>query len=241
MLDFTLKLNIRPNGTLALQQTKKLLLVIGGMMIIFLGITLAVVSKTPMVTFDQNVADYLNESASSNTISIFRAITLAGRYGIYGLGVGIAAFFAIKQDWRRLTVWCGAIGGAQVINTLLKTLVARSRPVFEHPVVIDDGYGFPSGHSMLSVVAYGLLAYFIYQALSHRWQQGSLIAFTALIIGFIGLSRLILGVHFVSDVVAGYAIGIVWLSFSVVGLQLLNQLTVERLLQFSVQRTAVAE
>jgi undecaprenyl-diphosphatase len=138
-------------------------------------------------------------------------------------------------------VWCGAIGGGQVLNTVLKTLVARSRPVFEHPIVIDDGYGFPSGHSMLSVVAYGLLAYLIYQTLTVRWQQVSLIVLTTFSVLLIGLSRIILGVHFTSDVLAGYTIGIIWLSITVVVLQVLNQLSVERIIHLSVQRTVAVE
>lgn len=241
MMDLTIRLSIRPNGKHSSIPMKALFGVMSFALMIFLVLTLAVVSKTPIVGFDQDVANSLNASASSSTISIFKVITSLGHYGVMVLGAGLAAFFAIRQDWRRLVVWCGAIGGGQVLNFALKTLIARSRPVFEHPVVIDDGYGFPSGHSLLSVVTYGLLAYLLYQVLQRRWQKISLVTLTTIIVGLIGLSRLVLGVHFTTDVLAGFTIGIVWLSASVVALQILDQLTVERRLQLSVQRTPVTE
>lgn len=96
-------------------------------------------------------------------------------------------------------------------NQILKRIVARPRPT-EYRIVEELGYSFPSGHSMVGMAFYGLLIYFIYRKVKNPYiKWGSCILLTILIF-LIGLSRVYLGVHYASDVIAGFCISAAYLA-----------------------------
>jgi undecaprenyl-diphosphatase len=108
------------------------------------------------------------------------------------------------------------------LNTWLKLSIGRLRPDIE-PVLVVHEYSFPSGHAMNSIVFFGLASYLLLRKVQQRWQK---VVFLAMMIGisfFMGMSRVYLGVHYLSDIIAGYGLGmvIVWLSIT-----LLKRLTV---------------
>lgn len=107
----------------------------------------------------------------------------------------------------------GAIG----LNFLLKDLFARSRPTLWERTVDVSYYSFPSGHAMISLVVYGMLGYLLATRFRRWW--GWILSATILLIATIGLSRLYLGVHWPTDVVAGYAAGLVWLVACILSLE----------------------
>lgn len=109
-------------------------------------------------------------------------------------------------------------GGAMGLNLLLKKLFARDRPLLWERVVDVRFYSFPSGHAMISMVIYGLLGYFLGSRFpKQRWWIYSL---TVLLVATIGLSRLYLGVHWPTDVIAGYTAGLVWLITCILSLEI---------------------
>ncbi|MEG3956609.1 phosphatase PAP2 family protein [Microcoleus sp. herbarium2] len=109
-------------------------------------------------------------------------------------------------------------GGAIGLNLLLKKLFARDRPLLWERVVDVRFYSFPSGHAMISMVIYGLLGYFLGSRFpKQRWFIYSL---TVVLIAAIGLSRLYLGVHWPTDVIAGYTAGLVWLITCILSLEI---------------------
>jgi len=86
---------------------------------------------------------------------------------------------------------------------------------------ILHSYSFPSGHAMGSLVGYGMLAYLLVISWADRWQvRVAIVSIAALLILAIGVSRLYLGVHYFSDVVGGYAAGVLWLSAYITGLEI---------------------
>lgn len=97
---------------------------------------------------------------------------------------------------------------AALLNTGIKQLVERSRPDILRLIEIS-GYSFPSGHSMVSMSFYGLLIYLCYINIKSRWKY-PLIFFMSILILSIGFSRIYLGVHYASDVLAGFSLGIFW-------------------------------
>src|ERR1035437_3956799 len=118
--------------------------------------------------------------------------------------------------WRRLrhaaVVWLIATGGADVLVTVLKLYFRRVRPDLPWAFVHEPSFSFPSGHSVFAVVVYGMLIYIGMRHLRRmRERVAVVVAAGALIIG-IGYSRIYLGVHYPSDVAAGYFVGAVWLS-----------------------------
>lgn len=95
------------------------------------------------------------------------------------------------------------------LNEILKHLFVRPRPQFM-PLINEPSYSFPSGHSMNSFVFYTCLAYFIFSRVDNRTYRRLLYFLSAAIILLIGISRIYLGAHYPSDVLAGYAAGALW-------------------------------
>ncbi len=115
------------------------------------------------------------------------------------------------------------MAGSAVLNQLLKGLFERPRPQFEHPLLVETSYSFPSGHAMESFVVYGMLTYFAVLALRSWEQRVGVVLGAALLVVLIGFSRMYLGVHYLSDVLAGYAAGGVWLSTLVTGAETIRR------------------
>lgn len=125
------------------------------------------------------------------------------------------------KKWRT-GLWYGVtvLLGAGVLNGLVKSFFQRARPTDIEHLVEQGGYAFPSGHSMGSMIIYGGLLFLITRYINSQrsyWPVGKWILsiVTGLFILSIGLSRIYLGVHFPTDVIGGFALGLSWLSFSI--------------------------
>src|SRR5699024_5714558 len=112
------------------------------------------------------------------------------------------------KDYRPALIFGLGTLFAHLLNKLIKTLVMRERPSIS--TLLDaEGYSFPSGHAMVSIVCYGLLAYFIMiKSQSVKWTRGIQIFFYSVIF-LVGISRYILNVHFLTDVIGGFFIGFI--------------------------------
>jgi membrane-associated phospholipid phosphatase len=77
------------------------------------------------------------------------------------VGVLVNVSYALRRRWLHVGTWLAALAGGAVLNQLLKALFSRPRPSFVDPLLTESGYSFPSGHAMLSLVVYGVLAYFV--------------------------------------------------------------------------------
>ena len=110
-----------------------------------------------------------------------------------------------------------AVGGSALLNLVLKNNFQRSRPVFLQAFSVETGFSFPSGHTMISLAFYSIVAYIALNYIKSRnWMI--LIVVGALVVSvLIGFSRLYLGVHFLTDVLAGWAAGGLWLAVCILG------------------------
>lgn len=112
-----------------------------------------------------------------------------------------------------------ALGGGMVFNLLLKELFRRERPEL-HRLIEEGGYSFPSGHSMASFLFYGMVAVFLYLFVVSRLAKLGIVLAAVILIACVGASRIYLGVHYPSDVLAGYAAGGAWLVLCLLGMHL---------------------
>ena len=99
---------------------------------------------------------------------------------------------------------------AALLNLILKNILQRPRPT-EYRIIDQSGYSFPSGHSMVSMAFYGFLIYLIFKFVQNKKIKYLLISFLTILIILIGISRIYLGVHYTSDVLAGFLISISYL------------------------------
>jgi undecaprenyl-diphosphatase len=225
--------HLRERLNLSLPQTVTLFLVLMFVaslvcMVLFGTIAEELLDNASMVAFDQQLAQALHNRASEGWTSAFALITLFGSQVVFILALIVAAYYAITHHWLHLGVWIAALAGGQLMNMLLKAIFARPRPSFADPLVVEQFYSFPSGHAMLSMIAYGLLAYFIIEVLNRRRYKTLVLTVATLLIVMIGLSRLYLGVHFFSDVVAGFLAGGAWLFACIAAMTYIRQRNVLR-------------
>src|SRR5829696_7207703 len=214
---------LTPGQYLGLHLTVGLLAAAGGLWL-FGGLAEDLLTGDPIVRFDRALDDYLHSLAAPPLTTFFLVVTALGSIEtIVLLGVVVAAYFAWGRRWLFLGSWLAAVAGSAVLNYLLKGLFERPRPYFEHPLLIETSYSFPSGHAMESFVVYGMLAYFVILTL-RSWESRVAVVFgAALLVVLIGFSRMYLGVHYLSDVLAGYAAGGVWLSALITGVETIRR------------------
>ena len=126
--------------------------------------------------------------------------------------ISIAAILFWGLRFRRDAVLlAAAMGGSGVLNTALKLHFRRVRPDVPWAFVTEHSFSFPSGHSVGAVVLYGIVTYLLWSHLHAVWQRIAAITAALLLIAGIGASRVYLGVHFPTDVAAGYMVGLLWL------------------------------
>jgi len=188
---------------------------------LFGGITEDVIHHDPLTQFDVTLLNWLHVHATPAGYAIFNAITLLGSpvtLTILALGVGL--LLASRRQWILLGGWLAAFAGGGLLDAVLKLVIRRPRPPYAVAFLQHYSWSFPSGHAMGSLIGYGMLAYVLTLLWIHRRSaQLSVVLGAALLIIAIGLSRLYLGVHYFSDVVGGYAAGLLWLSACISGLE----------------------
>ena len=180
------------------------------------GITEGVTEVPRVMGWDQAFVVAAHQSIGSFEVSLFGFTTeLAGRAASIILGFGVATWLLLARERRLLLLWSGGLVGNSVVIQLMKQYYQRPRPEFMKPYLTEVNFSFPSGHAAASLLMYGLLAY-IFFVKSHRkfsWKGRLGIVIVVVWIGvFIGTSRLALGVHYPTDVLAGWTVAISWLS-----------------------------
>jgi membrane-associated phospholipid phosphatase len=172
-----------------------------------------------MASADQSLSDAIARSLSPAARRGFELLThLGDPLTLLGIGVVVtAALLCVRRPGLALA-WVAAVSGNALLNPLLKRLFERLRPLHEG-LPAAAGFSFPSGHSSGSVVVYGMLAYLAMRLLPREWHLPALwlaaaTAFT------VGSSRVMIGVHFPSDVLAGFASGGAWLTVCILSAEL---------------------
>ncbi|UYZ61006.1 phosphatase PAP2 family protein [Hymenobacter latericus] len=145
---------------------------------------------------------------------------LASRNFIIVAALAVIGYFLLirQHRWYSLKVPVVALGSI-TLNLLLKEFYNRPRPVL--PLTSASGLSFPSGHAMISASFYGLLIYLAWRHVESRSLRWLLVLLLSVLILFIGLTRVYLRVHYASDVLAGFAAGVLWLLLAI---PLLNRL-----------------
>ncbi len=165
-----------------------------------------------IVFLDRGVAASVHAQATGLATGALTVVTHLGS-ALVLVPVTLVAILTLVRCHRPVhaALMGAALAGGEALNTTLKLAFARPRPSFTDPLATAAGFSFPSGHAMVSLVVYGALAFVVATAVSPRWAKGLVIFLASALILAIGFSRVYLGVHYPSDVVAGYSAGLAWL------------------------------
>ncbi len=170
-----------------------------------------VTSRDPITAFDRVVAQTLHTHAVPWLTQIFVVVTTFGSgWVLVPAAAVLAAILFWRRRWADGLVLISATLGAAVLNAVLKLVIHRPRPEFLEPLAHAGGYSFPSGHAASAAAFYmtlGLLG----AGWVRRWETRVYVLLASIFaVALIGFSRLYLGVHYLSDVLAGYALGAFW-------------------------------
>jgi len=183
------------------------------------------VQWAPLESADHGAAAHLNHLVAGHAaiVSVVKAVTYLGSNAVLWTVIAAAvAVLAIRKRWWLAGYLLVTGAGALVLDPVLKTLVGRLRPVVAHPIAYGTGDSFPSGHSLGSIVCYGAILLVFLPAARGRWRPAFITVITALVV-LIGISRILLGVHFLSDVIGAWALGITWLGVTAFAFELTRQ------------------
>lgn len=209
-----------PGEYLGLHLTVGILLSAGALWLLG-GVTEDVVNHDPLTLFDVTVMQWFHAHATPLGDRIFVAITdLGSPVAVGAIAVVVGTVLLIRRRWVLLAAWTTALVGGGLLDEVLKITIRRPRPPYAASFLHRFSFSFPSGHSIGALLAYGMLAYLLMLRLRHRGARVAVIFGTATLILVIGFSRIYLGVHYFSDVVAGYAAGVVWVAACISGAEI---------------------
>lgn len=185
------------------------------------------ISSSWLQAFDEGIARAVQSLRSDGLTPAVKFITTLGKAkaeSIVFLVVAAILLFKFKQRWETLVLFIGVLA-TWGLNIVIKGLIERERPA--GPWLIEEtGFSFPSGHAMVSILFYGLIGYLVWINVRRGWKAAWLVpVLTVALILCIGLSRIYLGVHYPSDVLAGFAAGGTSLTASIMAI---NRITDRR-------------
>jgi membrane-associated phospholipid phosphatase len=213
-----------PDGLLArFPALGLLLLLLGGLLFGLLAVNVR--TNGPLLAWDVPIDQAFHVRAMHGSWPAFDAMRFSGALGremALVITVLLGLVWLWKRHWRALSMLLIGVTGGGVWFQVLSGFFMRPRPVWPDPLDPLPGPGFPSGHSMTAVLLYGLILLLLIPRLSSRRWRLLAVFDAALIILLVGFSRLYMGAHYPTDVLAGYAFGVAWGALVYTGLELVH-------------------
>ncbi len=169
-------------------------------------------TKGPLLQWDAPLTKELHSEAMKEPPRIIELLTFGffvGKELIQVIAVILALYFLHKRFWSELAMLIIGLGGGALIWYYLIGIFNRPRPQAQIGIVVTDA-SFPSGHTISAILCYGLLAYLFVPKMPSRFWKWVVVIAALLTITFIGFSRLFLGGHYLTDILAGYGLGLAW-------------------------------
>ena len=174
-------------------------------------------AENDLESFDNSVSEYVISFRSDALTDYFRFVTdLGDRNAYIVVTLLLAGFYFFRhKSWKFVLQTTLVLLLATLSNIVLKKVINRSRPAIEHLVTVES-LSFPSGHSMSAMAFYGFLIFLCVRYRMRTWLRYFLVTVLLVLIVSVGLSRIYLGVHFPSDVAAGFIGGLIWVALCAV-------------------------
>jgi undecaprenyl-diphosphatase len=207
---------------------------VGGLIVAIIGtavfVTLASnVRSGSTQAFDESVIRWLAAHHTNTLDTIMVEITALGTGIVVMMIVAVAALFLVltKHKYSVILLFASAVGGI-VLNGVLKLGFNRPRPSLFAPLVHAVGSSFPSGHAMNAAIVYTTLAYLAARLHKRGWARWFVMTAAFIVIALISFSRMYLGVHYPSDVLAGIIVGLAWAGFCMAMLEAIQNFAFRR-------------
>lgn len=192
----------------------------------FARIAGAVVDGAPITGLDLRLAAWLHAHAHDSALlrNFMLGVThLHSTPGVLSM-TALAGWWLVRRDARHwMLTLIAAVPGGMLLNVAMKYTFARARPHFDEPILTLTTYSFPSGHTVAATLLYGVLACYLTRR-AHGWQaRAAIVGAACAMVLLVAGSRLYLGAHYLSDVLAGMAEGCAWLAICVTGVATLRR------------------
>ena len=179
---------------------------------LFLAIGWNVTARGSLVALDARVSGWLQEHGHPALITFLLAVTHLNSTAAIALwSVVLAVALARLREWYWILTLALAVGGAMLVNLLLKGAYERARPHFDQPIVELATYSFPSGHTAAATAFYGVLAAFLVSRFYDARRRAACVAGAVAAVALVAFSRMYLGAHYLSDVLAAACAATAWL------------------------------
>jgi undecaprenyl-diphosphatase len=199
-------------------------LVVGFVVMLAAGFAFVEISEEVFESTTTLAVDAWAQSAAARiatpalTSAVVAITTLGNSPVLTVLSIAVAVWLGLAHSKRRLVAFVATMAGGSLMNLALKAFFRRERPFEVSHLTHADGFSFPSGHSMGAMLFFGSLAYVLYFTLEvHRVWRIAAVVLCVLATVAIGLSRVYLGVHYLSDVVAGWIAALCWIAVCLTG------------------------
>jgi membrane-associated phospholipid phosphatase len=179
---------------------------------LFGAIAYNVWTKGPLLQWDMPLAGQFHSQAVNQPERIIEILIFGffvGKELLQVIVIILSLYFLHKRFWPELAMLLVGAGGGAIIWYYLTGIFDRVRPTNQIGIVVSDP-SFPSGHAISAVLCYGLLAYFLIPKMPSLFWKWVVAIAAVLTMAFIGFSRLYLGGHYLTDIIAGYAFGLAW-------------------------------
>jgi undecaprenyl-diphosphatase len=193
-----------------------------GAIVAFVEVADEIGANESLAAFDIALSDALHREASYELLSFFVGVTHLGDFEVLSVLVLVVFLILLVARRRALAIaWLVATSSGGLLNRVLKSIFERTRPVHDHGLTLETSWSFPSGHASGAMLIYGLLAYVLVLHARPAW-RAPIAAAAVLLIVFVGASRIILQVHYLSDVLAGYLSAAAWVALWIGALEALR-------------------
>ena len=172
-------------------------------------------------SLDDAVTAWFRQFASPGLDVAARIASALGSEVLIVLALALIGAFVWWRRWRTVAVIVVTLGGAQLLNDILKELFHRTRPAPVSGIIPVQAYSFPSGHAMMSAAFYFLLVCLFWRSVGPKWRP-LMVAGAVVVIGLVAVARIYLQAHYLTDVVAGDAAGFLWTDAVLLGGQVLG-------------------
>ncbi len=191
---------------------------------LFAGIAEDVATGDPLVAVDQLISQWFHERATPLRTRWMLLFTHAhGTAGIIGMGIAFGLYLLWRKDWYWLMALGVILPGGMLANVLIKQLIHRDRPRFDHPLLTLSTYSFPSGHVTGATLFYGVFAAFLVSQVSGWRTRSGILVCAGLLVICVAITRMYLGAHYFSDVVAAAAGSTAWLVLGLLAVDTLRR------------------